>query len=85
MTRHHIIVLFNRMHDLLCDNVSKIQNLIVRGLNEIRPGRSKPRAFKKKVGENLAPRTSRSLKSTTLTGKWFVKIAIQLTLTVRRK
>jgi hypothetical protein len=32
MTRHHIIVLFNRMHDLLCDNVSKIQNLIVRAL-----------------------------------------------------
>jgi hypothetical protein len=48
MTRHHIIVLFNRMNDLLCDNVSKIQDLIVRALNEIRPGRSKPRAFKKK-------------------------------------
>jgi hypothetical protein len=48
MTRHHIIVLFNRMQDLLCDNVSKIQSLIVRALNEIRPCRSKPRAFKKK-------------------------------------
>ena len=48
MLRHHIVVLFNRMQDLLCDNVSKIQNLIVRSLNEIRPGRSEPRAFKKK-------------------------------------
>lgn len=48
MTRHHIVVLFNRMRDLLCDNVSKIQKLIVRVLNEIRPGRSEPRAFKKK-------------------------------------
>ncbi|PIE66848.1 MAG: hypothetical protein CSA23_06810 [Deltaproteobacteria bacterium] len=48
MTRHHIIVLFNRVHDLLCGNVSKIQNLIVRALNEIRPGRSNPRIFKKK-------------------------------------
>jgi hypothetical protein len=48
MTRHHIIVLFNRVHALLCDNVSKVQNLIVRALNEIRPGRSKPRVFKKK-------------------------------------
>jgi hypothetical protein len=48
MLRHHIVVLFNRMEDLLCDNVSKIQNLIVRVLNEIRPGRSEPRAFKKK-------------------------------------
>lgn len=48
MTRHHIVVLFNRMQDLLGDNVSKIQNLIVRVLNEIRPGRSEPRAFKKK-------------------------------------
>lgn len=48
MTRHHIIVLFNRTHALLCDNVTKVQNLIVRALNEIRPGRSKPRVFKKK-------------------------------------
>ncbi len=48
MTRHHIVVLFNRMKDLLCDNVSKIQKLIVRVLNEIRPNRSEPRAFKKK-------------------------------------
>ena len=48
MTRHHIVVLFNRMQDLLFDNVSKIQTLIVRVLNEIRPKRSEPRAFKKK-------------------------------------
>jgi hypothetical protein len=48
MLRHHIVVLFNRMQNLLCDNVSKLQNLIVRVLNEIRPGRSEPRAFKKK-------------------------------------
>jgi hypothetical protein len=46
--RHHIIVLFNRMQDLLRDNLSKIQNLIVRVLCEIRPGRSEPRVFKKK-------------------------------------
>jgi hypothetical protein len=48
MTRHHIVVLFNRTQDLLCDNVLKLQKLIVRVLNEIRPGRSEPRAFKKK-------------------------------------
>jgi len=48
MTRHHIVVLFNRMQDLLCDNVSKIQKLIVHVLNELRPGRSEPRVFKKK-------------------------------------
>lgn len=47
-TRHHIVVLFNRMQDVLLDNFSKIQNLIVRVLNEIRSGRSEPRAFKKK-------------------------------------
>jgi hypothetical protein len=49
MPRHHIVVLFNRIQDLLCDNVSKLQNLIVRALNEIRPGRSEPRAFKNKM------------------------------------
>jgi hypothetical protein len=48
MTQHHIVVLFNRVHALLCDNVLKVQNLIVRALNEIRPGRSKPRVFNKK-------------------------------------
>ena len=48
MIRHHIVVLFNRGKNLLSDYVSKIQNLIVRVLSEIRPGRSKPRIFKKK-------------------------------------
>jgi hypothetical protein len=48
MTRHHIVVLFSRMQELLWVNVSKVQKLIVRVLNEIRPGRSEPRAFKKK-------------------------------------
>jgi len=48
MIRHHIVVLFSRMQDLLRNNVSKLQNLIVRVLNEIRPGRSQPRLFRKK-------------------------------------
>lgn len=48
ITRHHIVVLFNRLRELLSDNVTKVQNLIVFVLNEIRPGRSKPRVFKKK-------------------------------------
>jgi hypothetical protein len=47
MMRHHIVVLFNRGKNLLRDNVSKIQDLIVRVLSEIREGRSEPRIFKK--------------------------------------
>lgn len=47
MMRHHIVVLFNRSTMLLLDYVSKIQNLIVRVLSEVRPGRSEPRNFKK--------------------------------------
>jgi hypothetical protein len=48
MTRHHIVVLFNRAKDLLVENLGKMQDLVMCVPNEIRPGRSTPRIFKKK-------------------------------------
>jgi hypothetical protein len=48
VVRTHIVVLFNRSKDLLCDYLIKIQDLVVRALSEIRPNRTNPRNFKKK-------------------------------------
>jgi hypothetical protein len=48
IVRNHIVVLFNRSKDLLCDYLIKIKDLVVRALSEIRPDRTNPRSFKNK-------------------------------------
>jgi len=48
MMRHHIVVLFNRPMELVSSLVTKVQDLIVGALSEVRDGRSEPRRFKKK-------------------------------------
>jgi hypothetical protein len=48
VVRGHIVVLFNRSKSILCDYLTKIQDLVVRALSEIRPDRTNPRNFKKK-------------------------------------